>query len=154
MIMEIKITKITDSRTIIEFGKQHGLDDIDSWVNLEKLQRFLDLNFHVAFGAFTSPNSDLVGIIVGGLEEEGRLWIEALAVHSQWRKRGIGRSLIDKLASFALKAGFRAMFVDVDDDNYQGLEFYRKSGFIDAGLIKKYYHDNTNAIILLKELTP
>lgn len=150
--MTIEIKKLSDARTIVKFGKSHGLDDINSWVNSEKLQRFLDWNLHVAFGAFTTPNATLVGVIVGGLEEEGRMWIEALAVHSQWRRKGIGRSLIEALSSCAMKKGFRAIFVDVDDDNHQGLAFYRKNGFIDAGFIKKYYHDGTNAVVLLKEL--
>ncbi len=150
MIMMIEIREIKDARMIIEFGREAGLEDINQWIKWEKLQQFLDSNVHVAFGAFSLADSKLVGMIVGGFEEEGRLWIEALAVHPSWRKKGIGRTLIQKLEKIGKQHDYRALFVDVDDDNYEGLAFYRKIGFIDVGFIKYYYHDGANAIILFK----
>jgi ribosomal protein S18 acetylase RimI-like enzyme len=67
--------------------------------------------------------AEVVGII--GLEsvEIGRGRIRHLAVAPERRRRGVGRTLIDRMAR---RAGLREIFAETDGD---GVEFYRRCGF-------------------------
>jgi putative acetyltransferase len=65
---------------------------------------------------------DATGQVVGFVGvADGK--IEALFVHPEWRRRGIGR----RLATFAVSRG--ATSVDVDEHNHVGLSFFRTLGF-------------------------
>ncbi len=150
--IEIKIKPIKKAKIILLATKKYGLPDVETWVSKEKLQLFLDWGINVAFGAFPPHKKLPVGVIVGGLEEEGRIWIEALAVNKKWRKKGIARALVNEVETIGKKRNYRAIFVDVDDDNLEGLSFYFKIGFKEMGQIKQYYYDKTTALILMKPI--
>ncbi len=133
-----------------------GLTDVTKWTSRSLIQVFLDSNQWVVFVARplvpVMPPEDLIGIIAGGLEEEGRIWIELMVVSSTQRRKGIGTALVHKLEEFGRDSRARALFVDLDDDNYSALDFYRAVGFDDAGVIKQYYYDGTDALVMVKPL--
>jgi ribosomal-protein-alanine N-acetyltransferase len=156
---------MTDAKNIIKIAKISGLDDVESWVTAEKAQVLIDHQFWIVFIA-NNPSqeirkrqddtpadlSEAIGIIAGGLEEEGRIWIELMGVSSAFRKTHIGTQLIHKLEHFAKEKGFRALFVDVDADNLIARRFYRKLGFKRAGKIKKYYYDSSATLVYSKTI--
>jgi len=76
-------------------------------------------------------------------------------LRSDFRGRGIGRSLAEESFSFARGHGYRKVVIQVLADNEQALRFYRSLGFRDIGLSKEHvrladkFHDE---IYLEKEL--
>ncbi len=137
---------------IISLGKTTGLYDVEDWITDEHYQHYIDISQFIAYGALNNKTNNMIGIIVVGIEEEGRLWIELLGVNKKFRRKGIARNLIDIAFKIGKLMKLRAVFVDVDDDNYSALEFYKKVGFIDSGIISNYYYDKSNAIILRFDL--
>ena len=47
---------------------------------------------------------------------------------------------------------FRACIVDVDDDNFNTINFYKKRGFIYVDKIKYFYYNDQNAIIFIMRI--
>ena len=56
-----------------------------------------------------------------------------LAVAEPYRRRGIGRALIERLAGLARERGCYDMWVGVDTDNEPALAAYRSAGARDDG---------------------
>ncbi len=160
ILNEIEIYKITDGNNIFKIAQKSGLSDLNLWNDAKKVELLVQENFWIVYGAriknlnsyLEDPISTTIGIIAGGIEDEGRLWIEILAVSPEYRKKGIGTQLLDSLLLYCKKNKIRAIFVDVDSDNYGARDYYRKNRFQKAGRIKKYYYDSSNAIIYFKEI--
>lgn len=70
---------------------------------------------------------DEAGEVVGFIGVMGHK-IEMLFVHPQWQRRGVGRQLLE----YAVKT-LGANQVDVNEQNHQAVEFYKKMGFVVEG---------------------
>ncbi len=152
---KITIQQSKDADELIRLAKLIGLEDVTQWTTVDNVQLFLDAGQMVAFTALSQESGKTpkqCGIIIAGLEEEQRLWIELLVVAQEYRQTSIGRDLMNRLEQFGKDKGFRALFVDLDDDNKPAMQFYLAIGFQNAGIIRKYYYNEKNAIVLLKNL--
>lgn len=126
----------------------NSLQDLDQWTTQKKMQFYLSNDvFHAFIAKFKQEN---VGVIIGGLEEEGRVWIELLAVHPAFRRKSVASALIQSLVKLAREKEFRGLLVDVDHDNYSAINFYRSINFKKVGSIDKYYYDDSKAIVFFK----
>ena len=74
------------------------------------------------------------GEIIGGLtayvlhqyySPKPLAYLYDLAVKNSFRRRGIGRKLIDALEAFCEKHGFEEMFVQAHEDDEHAIDFYR-----------------------------
>ena len=151
----VEIERILSAEKIIEFSEKNGLDDVRLWINSDRAQEKLDSEKWIAYIAKNFNNQiteSILGAIMGEFEEEGRLWIELLTVTESHRKKGIGQSLVNKICQYGTDRGSRACFVDVDDDNYNGIKFYKKVGFKKVGKIKNYYYNDQHALIFMRRL--
>lgn len=150
----IQVSK--NASQLIDQADRLGLLDVKFWTTPEIMQEYIQSGKRIAFTAFESgtefDNEIPSGIIVGGTEEEGRLWIELLVVDIRKRRRGIASALVNKLVEYGREHQLRAIFVDIDDDNEVAAEFYKAVKFRDAGIISEYYWDSSDAIILFKRL--
>ncbi|MFW9978871.1 MAG: GNAT family N-acetyltransferase [Candidatus Thorarchaeota archaeon] len=147
------IAQSFNAPTILEYAERLGLHDIREWVTVDALQSFLDMEKWIAYAAtLETPESDIVGIAVMGIEEEGRLWIETLVTDPRYRRKGIATELCNSMVEYGRRHGFRVIFVDLDDDNIPAYRFYKQFGFENAGRISRYYYDSSTAIILAKNL--
>jgi ribosomal protein S18 acetylase RimI-like enzyme len=76
-------------------------------------------------------------------------------LRSDFRGRGIGRSLAEESFSFARNHGYKKVVIQVLADNERALRFYRSLGFRDIGIAKEHvrladkFHDE---IYLEKEV--
>ncbi len=77
------------------------------------------------------------GEILGGLTahtipltrlEERELFLFDIAVRPEHHRRGIGRQLIDALLELGSAEGIGTMFVAVDNEDIEALDFYRGTG--------------------------
>ncbi|MGQ9556373.1 MAG: ribosomal protein S18-alanine N-acetyltransferase [Desulfurispora sp.] len=79
--------------------------------------------------------------------------ITNVAVHPDWRGRGLGRSLLEELIRRARQKGVVRMTLEVRQSNQVARHLYRKLGFVENGRRRKYYSDNNeDAIIMWLEL--
>jgi len=75
--------------------------------------------------------------------------ITNVAVHPDFRRRGIGEALVTVLLSHTLENGIHSHTLEVRESNEAAIALYSKFGFEPGGLRKNYYDDNgENAIIM------
>lgn len=75
-----------------------------------------------------------------------------VAVHSNRRREGIGRLLMEALMDMARDAGMESMTLEVRVSNESARALYHQLGFISAGIRKNYYSETKeDALILWRE---
>lgn len=138
-------------------------DDLDDLVAMEQ----------ELFGPGAWSRQSLAEEIVGpgrwyvGAESEGALigyaglWFDGddaqvmtVGTRPQAQGRGVGRLLLDALLDRARELRAEAMFLEVRVDNDPALALYRRAGFEQIGLRKRYYQpENVDAWTMRKDLT-
>lgn len=68
------------------------------------------------------------------------------------RKKGIGKLLLDKLIQMAFELK-KDISLEVNEENDAAINLYKKAGFEEVGIRKKYYNGKNNAIIMTKKFT-
>ena len=82
----------------------------------------------------------------------GEAHVTNLAVHPDYRRRGLGEVLMRCLLARARAAGARRMTLEVRKSNHAAQKLYEKLGFKGVGYRKGYYSDNKeDALIMWKE---
>lgn len=66
-----------------------------------------------------------------------------LVVDGRWRRRGIGRALLDHALRDLAGKGFAACFLEMRASNDEASRLYRSAGFFQIGIRKKYYASPT-----------
>ena len=77
--------------------------------------------------------------------------ITNIAVHSDYRRRGIGKALLTHLLNATQKEGATFYSLEVRRSNLPAQALYKSQGFSVQGERKNYYGDE-DALIMLKEL--
>ena len=94
----------------------------------------------------------LLGVFSGEVVVD-ELQIDNLAVAGQWRRQGIGRTLLKSALSRASVLGARVATLEVRSANATALAFYEKEGFTPVGLRKRYYaNPPDDALLLSREI--
>jgi len=75
--------------------------------------------------------------------------ITTLAVHPDFRQKGIAAILLEHLLSKFRNVGVTYIFLEVRSSNYSAQKLYEKYSFAIAGKRKRYY-DDEDAIIMVK----
>jgi ribosomal-protein-alanine N-acetyltransferase len=92
--------------------------------------------------------------VVGGIWvvfEEAH--ITNVAIASQYRQRGLGTLLMEKLEAVAREKRAQRILLEVRTSNFPAQRMYKNLGFIPTGLRKEYYTDNKeDAIVMTKFL--
>lgn len=102
-----------------------------------------------SFFGSASPSDTLVaevdGSVVGyltlthptRLPENAHVWaIEGFTVHPSWRRRGIGRALLDEAAREARRRGGRKLSLRVLSTNLGAQAVYEAAGFRTEGILR------------------
>jgi ribosomal-protein-alanine N-acetyltransferase len=80
--------------------------------------------------------------------------IATIAVHPDYRAKGIGKKLMATLLYHAKQAGMQSATLEVRETNEIAQAMYHKFGFKVKGRRPRYYHDtNEDALIMSLELT-
>ena len=77
--------------------------------------------------------------------------ITDIVVKKILRKSGIGSKLLEKLIQTAKDENFKAITLEVSENNLPAINLYLKYGFKKVGFRKKYYNHKDNAIIMTKD---
>ncbi|HEX3016161.1 MAG TPA: ribosomal protein S18-alanine N-acetyltransferase [Desulfobacteria bacterium] len=79
--------------------------------------------------------------------------ITNVAIHQDYRNRGLGELLMRTVASRCLALGVERMTLEVRTSNLIAQSLYKRLGFTSAGIRKGYYTDTQeDAIIMWKEI--
>lgn len=78
--------------------------------------------------------------------------IVSIAVHPDYRKRGLGRFLMEKAEEELKRRGCRRVFLEVRVSNTPAIKLYQRLGYIKFRVIPHYYQDGEDAYLMLKSL--
>lgn len=77
--------------------------------------------------------------------------ITNVAIHPQFRQRGIAQKLIQGLIETSKDRGVKHLTLEVRRSNLAAQNLYQKLGFVHMGIRRKYYLDNNeDALIMWK----
>jgi len=83
----------------------------------------------------------------------GEVQIGNFAVAPGFRKRGVGKKLMNVIFEKANENKCHTVFLEVRESNLPAMELYKSYGFVSAGKRKDYYSNpRENAIIMVKEM--
>jgi ribosomal-protein-alanine N-acetyltransferase len=135
-------------------------DDIDEVMEIEKLS-FATPWSREAFVGEVTKNS-CARYIVAEVDKKvvgyAGFWvvldeghITNIAVHPEYRGKGIGSRLMEGLIDLAKKNGITSMTLEVRESNLVAQNLYKKFGFKVLGRREGYYQDNNeDAIVMWK----
>lgn len=75
--------------------------------------------------------------------------INNIAVLPEYRRRGIGRSLLERVLLLMEEMSAENIFLEVRPSNLAAIEMYRRAGFEEVGIRKAYYEDNGEDAIIM-----
>jgi ribosomal-protein-alanine acetyltransferase len=97
------------------------------------------------------PIAGYVVALVSGAEAD----IADLAVAPRARRRGIGRSLLDRMLEELASRGVRSVFLEVRESNRAARALYAARGFEAVGRRRGYYRRPTeDALLLMRRIGP
>jgi len=86
----------------------------------------------------------------------GEAHVLNLCVAEDFRRRGLGASLLEQLLEHAGTAGAREIFLEVRPSNAAALHLYRSRGFAHIGIRRSYYqaaNGREDAVVLRRQLS-
>ncbi len=93
---------------------------------------------NLCIGAFNDEL--LVGILIAEKREwNNSLWVMEFHVAAEWRRKGVGRLLMDRAAVQAKDAGLRVIVCETQNQNSNAIKAYRSLGFCLEGIDISYY---------------
>ena len=81
----------------------------------------------------------------------GEAEIIDVGVLSEYRKRGIGKGLLEAVFQYMREKGIGVLSLEAREDNTPALRLYEKLGFEKVGRRKKYYDNKVDAILYTKK---
>jgi ribosomal-protein-alanine N-acetyltransferase len=126
-----------------------SIDDLEQMVELDRVC----FGGHWSIDTYTrelaSDNSHFVGVFVADrLIGMGCFWaildeahITLLAIHPDYRGRGLGQDLLVGLFAKAVTIGMNHATLEVRLSNEVAVSLYEKMGLVIAGVRKKYYQN-------------
>lgn len=94
-------------------------------------------------------NGRVVGYVISRVVDSSGHVI-AIAVDSKKRKRGIGKTLMEETIRRLRGFGAKNAWLEVRISNHSAIEFYKRLGFVEGGIVRAYYSDLEDAILLKK----
>lgn len=97
-------------------------------------------------------SDDTVVGYIGSQTVAGETDVMNIAIHPDWRRRGIAQSLIECLVVELKNRGSEALMLEVRASNEPAIGLYEKLGFRQVGRRPNYYRNpKEDALILRKE---
>jgi len=148
------IVRLAEERDIIPMAEMDILCFSAPWSE-ESFRKEITDN-RLAFYIVAEIDGRMVGYAgLWGIVDEGH--ITNVAVHPDFRRKGIGEALITVLLSHTRENGILSHTLEVRASNEAAISLYMKFGFEPAGLRKNYYEDNGEDAIIMwrtEELHP
>ncbi len=98
-------------------------------------------------GFYVACSPDIVGFICGNKNKKTAR-ILMLAVDKNYRRMGIGTSLLNRFIAECRKDGLMSIRLEVRTDNREAIEFYQKFNFQIISFIPNYYTNGDSAYVM------
>jgi ribosomal-protein-alanine N-acetyltransferase len=89
----------------------------------------------------------LVGYVCRWIDTEV-IEIHNVAVDPGWRRRSVGRSLVEQVLVEARCARVERVLLEVRRHNLPAIRLYRSLGFLQTGVRSRYYADGEDALLM------
>jgi len=93
-----------------------------------------------------------VGFLAAVLSADGQARILMFAVSTGFRRRGIGRQMMDSFLQACAMRGLRRIELEVRTSNEEAIRFYKIHGFELAGVLPKFYTDGEDGYKMIRHL--
>ena len=147
--MELGLAKLRDAQCLAEMSRdlvEHGLGWSWTPVRIHKKIRCPNNVVLVARQA-----AQLVGVAVMYFDiEEARL--NLLAVAKSYRRRGVGRRLVEWLEQSAVVAGITTVSLEVRAGHLDTHKFYQRLGYRQIEYLPDYYSGRESALRMARDL--
>ncbi len=97
--------------------------------------------------AIERGDARLVGY-AGGWVVDGGVQVLKVGVDPAWRRRGVARALLSRVAADARDLGAQGCSLEVRAGNAEAQAFYRALGFSPVGTRPRYYSDREDALLM------
>ena len=96
-------------------------------------------------------DDQVIGFILGGYTAIlGQAHILSFAILENYRNQGLGKKLLEYFIKRAETLGCNNIKLEVDVDNKSAIKLYENLGFEIISRIRKYYQDNSDAFLMIK----
>lgn len=111
---------------------------------------------------FTAELGNSASVFIVARDEEtgkaigyGGVWtvmdvadITNIAVDEEYRRQGVGGEILRLLIKICKERQVETVNLEVRTDNQKAINLYKKTGFEECGLRKKYYHNRDDALLM------
>jgi ribosomal-protein-alanine N-acetyltransferase len=102
----------------------------------------------LSLGAFDAESDELVGYLV--ISRYVDAWhVMNVAVRHDYRRRGVARTLLDRLFQLTAGDGRRGYTLEVRVSNQGAIKLYEALGFVARGVRRGYYTDNREDALIM-----
>lgn len=144
--MKLEVTQMTLSDlTQIE---NCLLDEFDDFWTASMLKHELENKQNLNSHYFVAKMQNEIVGFAGVLMIIDEINIMNIVVRKSKRKLGIGTYLLQTIMDFANNKNASSITLEVNEKNMPAICLYKKFGFKQVGLRKKYYNNTDNAILM------
>ena len=133
--MKIRQATISDASSIYELNKEC----LPIYFSLLEHISLILAPFFLVIVAERN-NGEIIGYMIGQYETDN-FHIYSIGVSNKYRRKGIGKMLIDYLVTNH-NNDYKSITLNVHDLNESGINFYKKNGFQIEKTLKNYYDGN------------
>jgi len=129
------------------------LDSVERFENLNVDENFiLRLSQRTDFRFFVADTNEEVVGFIGAVfyTSVGRAEVGPIAIEEGYRNSGVGSRLLDDCENFLKTIGIKRITAKAKYDNSEGISFFRKHGFEQEAVLRKYTMDNRDVVQLVK----
>jgi ribosomal-protein-alanine N-acetyltransferase len=149
-LLRFELASESDAASIAALSREAVEMDLQpAWVPARVMRRIRDAESTVLV-ARTEMGS-MAGFAIMRFGEDAA-HLDLLAVAVNWRRRGLGRRLLDWLEETARTAGTFVITLEVRADNPGGRAFYRDLGYHELSKLIGYYEGKVDAVQMRRDL--
>jgi ribosomal-protein-alanine N-acetyltransferase len=93
-----------------------------------------------------------VGFLIVGKASREVGHIVTIDVLEGWRRKGVGRALMDAVEAWAGEQGLRTLYLETAEDNLAAQRFYQRRNYLKIEKIERYYNDGKAAWVMAKTI--
>lgn len=121
---------------------------------IEQIGTVLDSNYRFKMNPYTrcfvyEDKAIVLGFVIFSIMYEKAEIID-IAVNPNYRGQKIGTSLLSSVIQECLASHCESISLEVRIYNREAISFYKKNGFKEASTRKSYYHDDEDALVMVK----